>query len=103
MKTCATCKWWAVGKTESDYYHDPSQSCDCWPRLDGCDECNYDKGRNVCILTVGSGGCRSDTRDHPESKAHAMDGSDYKAVLLTSADFGCVQWEARPKGDNDDE
>lgn len=34
---------------------------------------------------------------HPESLATAHDGENYGAELVTSADFGCVQFAAKVK------
>lgn len=44
----------------------------------------------------------SDVRDNKRravdhtSLAVAQDASNYHAALVTSPDFGCVQWEAKP-------
>lgn len=44
-----------------------------------------------CVKTETQG-----MRGHEsESKAFAIDGEGYYAVLETHKDFGCVQWEAR--------
>lgn len=62
---CATCKWWEQ------------------------DEDDGTKG--TCALT------EMDMGDpvRPESLAVAADGEEYRGVLVTRQDFGCVQWEAK--------
>ena len=35
-------------------------------------------------------------RPQHSNQAAVCDGSDYRAVLITGPDFGCVKWEAKP-------
>ena len=93
--TCEACKWWAEFvrvPPEQESIDEPKYEAE-WPgreswTLDGyhIDRIAERGGRmGRCILTVkGSAG-----------KAAAMDGSDYFAVLETSPDFSCNQWEAK--------
>lgn len=73
---CETCAWWSEGLAELDQFHGACERAeandDRWPV-------------------------------HPPTKALAYGSVDDwgagPAFLLTSRDFGCVQWE--PKGSND--
>lgn len=73
-----------------------------------CKDCKYWNERKGSELGVRYGRCdkvptwwdawewRSDKDDSVyvgTSLAYAQDGSDYKAWLITLAEFGCVQWE----------
>lgn len=72
---CATCKWW---------------------RPDGIDPMRgvsdfFGEGKGQCALTEMHMG----DAVWPQSRAIAYDGEDYRASLVTTSDFGCVQWEAK--------
>lgn len=69
MNHCKNCRWWDARKA--------------------------DDGWGFC--TLAESGCHYDDpheRLHPETLAVAQDASRYHAVLVTSPDFGCVQWSA---------
>lgn len=66
MGRCRDCCWW-----------------DCYTESRDCGE---------CLLAETNG---NDGTPHPQSKAHASDTENYHASLLTDADFGCVQFEAK--------
>lgn len=63
--------------------------------MNNCRDCKHwgdlwrENGRGVCELTR----VVRDKPKHPESLAIA--DVDYVGSLLTSPDFGCVQWEVK--------
>lgn len=71
MGECRNCRWW-------------DQETDDEPRDDG-------KAIGNCLLAESS---RS-YADHPETLAVALDYEGYGGRLLTTEDFGCVQFDAR--------
>lgn len=83
MERCNTCKYWQ--KPENDYGEVPGTgNCQAVPQF--------------WEVTEWSEDC--DTRvfkpEYAGSLAFVQDGSDYRAVLKTLPDFGCVQHK---KGD----
>lgn len=46
----------------------------------------------ACALTASRGNMQ--IRDFDQTKAVALDGTEFAAMLYTTPDFGCVQWEA---------
>lgn len=67
---CATCKWWD-GPPDEDLVKEDLAVAD-W---------------GTCTLAAGGDGPK-----HPESLAWCVDAASYSAMLLTHAEFGCVQW-----------
>lgn len=79
MGQCRNCRWWVPFKPDESYGTDYNQ------RLAGkgfCEATRTDEGEPV----------------HHETLAWAEDAEGYKASLVTSPDFGCVQFEKRAEG-----
>jgi hypothetical protein len=74
MKTCSTCAHW-----DSEEYasRPPVRICNNVPMY--WDASEWDDDCNRVLIDK-----------YKDTKAFAQDGSDYKAVLLTASDFGCV-------------
>jgi hypothetical protein len=74
MKTCATCKHWDSVEYAS---LPPVRMCrnvvQFWDCTEWDDNCN-----------------RVVTDKYKDTKAFVQDGSDYRGVLLTRSNFGCV-------------
>lgn len=80
MNTCETCKYWSAG----DYaFFSPARN--------SVRECTYAEMFNdSCVWNeAGENVLKSDR------KAFVQSGSLLSAWLLTKADFGCNQWEAK--------
>ena len=73
MPRCATCKWWESGRDRAP------------------DLIAFDERYNYCRLTELDYG----EKVHPYSRAWAVDAAHHRALLATSADFGCVQHAPR--------
>lgn len=75
-RICQTCRWW--------------ERVPFVPRY----QVPFDTNRYVgeCTLTEMEDG----RPVHDQTRAFAADSEDYRASLLTQADFGCNQWEATP-------
>lgn len=70
---CATCKWWG----------DDADATDLGPLY---------SGRHGCALTlIRSFGSPGD----PTSKALPVTALGDKAIMMTTPDFGCVQWKQK--------
>lgn len=74
MNTCGTCRWWQEGELRDDTVAEGWRGC----ALTATDYCLYDDGAQ-----------------YPDSRARAESGEGGSGLLLTRAEFGCNQWEAR--------
>lgn len=83
MGNCRDCRWWAqsLGPEVDQWGH--------WSNILG--------GDGYCLMTLsGSATCRESVPNEPNvTKAWANDDEGHLACLVTSPDFGCVQFEAR--------
>lgn len=93
MERCKTCKHWVLG--EADEYNRlifPYKPGDDWNQCETEEEAATLFGHRVRR-------CRNPKLlfyQRPEiSGAAVMDGSEYKAELITGEDFGCVNHESR--------
>jgi hypothetical protein len=77
--TCATCKFW--DQKDGDYYFGLGKCLAC---VEFWDATGWDNDGKRCL-----------TDEFANCKAFTQDGSDYRAELLTKADFGCVSHEAK--------
>jgi hypothetical protein len=76
---CRDCRWWgqdheALGTMPGGYRTEPM--------LEG--------ESGVCLLTE----TKVLDPEHPDSRAVVWEGDSYTGVLVTAADFGCIQWES---------
>lgn len=68
---------------------------ECEPKMN-CKHCkwwNQDKPNNSGVCELASGA--DDGPEHKQALAFASAGPDATAWLITSGDFGCVQFEAK--------
>lgn len=77
---CRDCRWWdreheATGRNPGSMRVDPMLTGDS----------------GACLITE----THSLDAEHTESKAVVWEGDSYHGVLVTAADFGCVQFEPR--------
>ena len=75
-KRCETCKYWHK-RDQPPYSPSEGREGDC----------------GLSVSEDGKAKCAA-------SKAVAYDAESYYAVLETTADFGCVMWEAREAADD---
>jgi hypothetical protein len=64
--------------------------------METCGTCKYwfkenDDKFGTCDMTYSLGGEPSE----PRTKAYASDHESYRAYLMTTSDFGCVQYERK--------
>lgn len=74
---CRDCRWW--GEKDNDLL---------W-----AGDIRHPTDRHHCMLTYWDG----QRPDWSHTKAYAVDGDNFLAILLTAPDFGCVQFEAKPE------
>lgn len=79
---CACCKHW-THDTDGDYpKHFGLGKCDRVRLFWECTEWNDNYQRVL-------------TKESMSNKAFVQDGSDYRAELITTAEFGCVQFDPK--------
>lgn len=83
--TCKTCEFWKG--TDGDYPRMPVQVRKCKKVKMFWDSTELDDNEDDPQLIFIDQGI--------EDLAFVQDASDYKAELITKADFGCVQWKFR--------
>lgn len=86
MNTCKHCRWWQ--KEHGGHTHIGDDMIDPW------DSDTYEEMTNIHKVRY----CNSpklvfNERPVEPDWATLIDGSDYAAVLITGADFGCVNFE----------
>lgn len=77
---CGTCRHWE--KEESQYYLGLGK---CGATVEFFNATNWDAETGEHRLE----------KEYENRKAFTQDGSDYRSVLLTKPDFGCVQHEKK--------
>lgn len=80
MPKCKTCRWW-----------DPSEA-----KMGGLVRICTKVPMFWDATTWDDAGNRSFTKEHADKLAFTQDASDYRADLLTRAEFGCVMHERAP-------
>lgn len=82
-RTCETCRWWDA---EWAYQSTQVRRCTRIPEYWNATEWVSDEYQTRIATS-------------PEDLAFAQDGSDYHAMLLTRANFGCVLHQPRERED----
>lgn len=85
---CATCRHWGSDYSQDDIYLLDVRECTRVVQFWDATEWGEDEGGDWV---------RRPTAQYHDRLAFAKDGSDFRACLLTKAEFGCVQWEAKPQ------
>lgn len=78
---CDSCRWWRKDEAVGVFITENS-----WA------------SRYAAVGECALAGSDNGRPDHPTTLAMASDAEGYAARLMTTADFGCVQWAARPEG-----
>lgn len=94
---CDNCKWWGYGEFayESPFTNVTAKTCGKirmanWRHDDG----NYDPELPIeYIFDKDENGYTIIEKQMLHHKAYCVDGSSYRAELVTAPDFGCVLWE----------
>jgi hypothetical protein len=76
MGRCRDCTWWEPFKPDDDY-------CEDWHE--------HRAGRGYCELTA----MKDKAPEYPESLAWSEGSEPYRSQLVTTPDFGCVQFERK--------
>ena len=96
MKLCETCKWWGFGQFayETQYENCTAKMCGKIKMLDHADSTNPNHDAPVeTTYTINDNGRVVDMKEIMRHKAFCVDGSSYRAELVTRPDFGCVLHE----------
>jgi hypothetical protein len=85
MGNCKDCHWWKKGHMT---VLEPGVPDEIFTSSDGL----IDENTGMCSLTRWQGFHKK--WDYPKSLAVAIDKDHWYAIMLTSPDYGCVQFEA---------
>ena len=90
--SCKNCKHWNTKESNSIWFRPNGVdmgTCDATPMLSEATEWSEDQSDYV----EWEDSSRKLTDEYANTKAFVMDGSDYRADLITTSEFYCNQWE----------